>query len=80
MYNNTTDQIYYPPVPLQSDMPWLRLSILSTGPQRLAYLEKALEANPFNKQTLRLIERIDPERAKEARMWIDVLIEIIDSV
>ena len=64
----------------QSDMLWLRLSGLAQGNQRLYYLEMALQVNPKNKQALRLIERIDPERGRQARMWIDVFSEIIHSV
>jgi hypothetical protein len=71
MNNNNTNQ--KTPLPYQSDMPWLRLFTLSTGdPLQIHYLEKALQANPHNKQTLRLIERLDPQRA---RTWATILTE-----
>jgi hypothetical protein len=46
---------------------WLRLSVLVKGKQRLDCLEKALTINPNNKQTLRLIERLNPKRAIRLR-------------
>ena len=50
----------------QSEFIWLRLSGLAQGAQRLMYLEKALQINPHNKQTLRLIERLNPNRSPQA--------------
>jgi hypothetical protein len=50
----------------QSEISWLRLAGLVKGRRRLDCLERALQINPRNKQTLRLMERLSPKRAYRA--------------
>ncbi len=54
-----------------SEILWLRLAGLVKGKQRLDCLERALHINPKNKQTLRLMKRLSPERAYQAMLYIN---------